>query len=144
MASSPGKPSHNYGLANHQYAQKAAEAAECAGRQNKFWDFHDSLFRDQQHLDQPSLLARPAELGLLKDPFERCLAGDADVAGKIRSDRESGEALGVDGTPAFFFGMQTGGAVVASSRVTGAQPIAEFTKVLDELLSEQKGKNNKQ
>jgi len=85
----------------HPHAQAAAEAAEAAARQGRFWEMHDVLFRNQMRL-QPADLRRYAErLGLDLDRWESDLA-DATTGARIERDIESGLQSGVDGTPSLF------------------------------------------
>src|SRR5215472_4769522 len=61
----------------HQYACLAAMAAECAGAQGRFWDYHDQLFEHQSHLDRDSLIAYAQQIGLDRAAFLACLDSDA-------------------------------------------------------------------
>jgi protein-disulfide isomerase len=85
----------------HPHAELAAEAAEAAGAQGKFWEMHDLLFKNQRTLDQGSLLglARAANLDL--DRFDRELQGRVYQA-RVREDFLSGVRSGVNGTPTFY------------------------------------------
>jgi protein-disulfide isomerase len=85
----------------HPYAELAAEAAEAAGNQHRFWDMHDTLFANQPHLDGPSLLAYASELGLDINQFDREVAGHVHLP-RITEDFMSGVRSGVNGTPTFF------------------------------------------
>ena len=85
----------------HPHAFGAAEAAEAAGAQGRFWPMHDSLFEDQRHLAVPDLLARAVALGLDSDRFEADLATQA-YADRVQEDFVSGVRSGVPGTPTFF------------------------------------------
>lgn len=85
----------------HPQAQKAAEAALCAGDQGKFWAMHDALFANQQQLGEASLKAKAGELGLDRARFETCLDSDAK-AEAVQEDLEAGERAGVAGTPAIY------------------------------------------
>jgi protein-disulfide isomerase len=85
----------------HQYAQLAAEAAEAAGAQGRFWEMHDVLFENQQQLAPPYLVAYARALGLDVDLFEQQLA-DHVFAPKVREDFLSGVRSGVNGTPTLF------------------------------------------
>jgi predicted DsbA family dithiol-disulfide isomerase len=85
----------------HPYAQKAAEAALCAKDQNKFWEYHDSLFENQNDLTVESLKSRAANLKLDTAAFNACLdSGKQNAA--IRKDIADGNKAGVTGTPALF------------------------------------------
>jgi protein-disulfide isomerase len=85
----------------HPHAQSAAEAAESAGHQQKFWPMHDSLFCAQRVLTHDFLISIARMVGLDVRSFERELTGRAHVA-HIRDDFMSGVRSGVNGTPAFY------------------------------------------
>ncbi|MEM4389440.1 MAG: thioredoxin domain-containing protein [Candidatus Micrarchaeia archaeon] len=85
----------------HPEACKAAEAAECAGEQGRFWEYHDRLLASQDALDVPSLKRYAAELGLDVAEFGECL-DSGRTAPLVRADIEEAIALDVPGTPTFF------------------------------------------
>lgn len=85
----------------HPHAFGAAEAAEAAGAQGRFWPMQDSLFADQRHLAAPHLLNRAKALGLDLDRFKADLATRA-YADRVQEDFVSGVRSGVPGTPTFF------------------------------------------
>jgi len=85
----------------HPHAQHAAEAAEAAASQGRFWEMHDMLFHNQRHLDAADLIRYAAELGLDVARFERELNEHAH-AGRVNDDVGSGLKSGVKGTPTFF------------------------------------------
>ena len=85
----------------HPDAWGAAEAAEAAGNQDRFWPMHDLLFIDQAHLGVTDLLARAIALGLDRDRFEEDLR-DRVHARKVQEDFLSGVHSGVQGTPTFY------------------------------------------
>ena len=85
----------------HPEAQIAAEAAESAGAQGKFWPMHDYLFEHQSRLDHDSLLGYAADIGLDVPRFKRDLDTHA-LAPRVRQDFLSGVRSGVNGTPTFF------------------------------------------
>jgi protein-disulfide isomerase len=85
----------------HPHATRAAEAAEAAGAQGKFWAMHDMLFEHQHALTDPDLLGYAEFLGLDVQRFLTDLAEGAHEA-KVRSDFMSGVRSGVNGTPTFF------------------------------------------
>lgn len=92
----------NFPLAQiHPHAQRAAEAAEAAGAQGMFWEMHDTLFENQQELDDEALASYAVELGLDLSRFTRELAAGT-FAGRVREDFLSGVRSGVNGTPTFF------------------------------------------
>jgi protein-disulfide isomerase len=85
----------------HEYAEGAAEAAEAAGAQGKFWQMHDTLFENQPVLDLESLVGYAEELGLDVERFATELENHVH-APRVREDFISGIRSGVNGTPTFF------------------------------------------
>lgn len=85
----------------HPRAQLAAEAAEAAGAQHRFWDMHDTLYRNQQLLDDSHLIAYARALGLDLRRFHSDLVSHAHLP-KVREDFMSGIRSGVSGTPTFY------------------------------------------
>jgi Na+/H+ antiporter NhaA len=85
----------------HSHAQIAAEAAEAASAQGRFWEFYDALFSDQEALTLRDLLARADQVGLDRERF----AGELrrrDFAARVAVDVAGADASGVSGTPSFF------------------------------------------
>lgn len=85
----------------HPYAERAAEAAEAAGAQRKFWQMHDTLYENQRNLEDTDLIADAETIGLDVGRFSRELAQGVH-AEKVRADFMSGVRSGVNGTPSFF------------------------------------------
>lgn len=86
---------------SHPHAERAAEAAEAAGAQGRFWAMHDMLFEHQHALDDPSLLAYAEALKLDTARFVLELAAQTH-APRVREDFMGGVRSGVNGTPTFF------------------------------------------
>jgi protein-disulfide isomerase len=85
----------------HPHAQHAAEVAEAAATQGKFWEMHDTLFEHQRHLDDDTLAGYAGDLGLDTEAFEREMRTHAH-AQRVREDFLSGVRSGVNGTPTCF------------------------------------------
>jgi len=85
----------------HPHAFAAAEAAECAGAQGKFWEMHEKLFEHQAHLDRKHLVRYADELGLDVARFSAEL-DDEVYRQRVLEHLESGQRSGVRGTPGFF------------------------------------------
>jgi protein-disulfide isomerase len=85
----------------HPHAQHAAEAAEAAAGQGKFWQMHDSLFEHQQSLDDAHLVHYALALDLEKETFVREMTEHVH-SHRVREDFLSGVRSGVNGTPTFF------------------------------------------
>ena len=97
----------------HPDAQKAAEASICAGDQNKFWEFHDALWTDED-LSVPRLERHAADLGLDSAAFDECLSSGR-YFDQVQNDVTAVLSLGQGGTPAVFVnGRHVGGAISAS------------------------------
>ena len=85
----------------HPHAFTAAEAAECAGAQGKFWEMHAKLFEHQAHLDRKHLVRYADDLGLDVARFSAEL-DDEVYRQRVLEHLESGQRNGVRGTPGFF------------------------------------------
>jgi protein-disulfide isomerase len=109
----------------HPLAEQAAEAARCAGEQNKFWEYHDLLYGDQTTLDQASLTEIARTVGLDLNRFSACLASGKFKA-PVDSDFQAGIRAGVSGTPAFY---------INGVFLSGAQPLSAFEKIIDTELA---------
>ncbi len=86
---------------SHPHAEQAAETAECAAAQGRFWEMHDLLYENQARLRDPDLHGYAESLGLDVDRFDRELAGHIHAA-RVREDFMSGARSGVNGTPTFY------------------------------------------
>ncbi|HEX4809223.1 MAG TPA: thioredoxin domain-containing protein [Bryobacteraceae bacterium] len=85
----------------HPHAQQAAEAAEAAGAQGKFWQMHDLLFQHQDHLQRKDLVSYAEQLGLDVKLLQSDLKKDV-YAERVREDFRRGVQNGVYGTPGLF------------------------------------------
>ncbi|MEX0804213.1 MAG: thioredoxin domain-containing protein [Candidatus Binatia bacterium] len=112
----------------HPQARQAAEAARCAGDQDKFWDYHDKLYESSPKAAPEDLKAYAKEVGLNQDSFEECL-GTGKYKAVVQKDADDGAGLGITGTPAFF---------INGRELAGAQPIEAFAAMIDEELARAK------
>lgn len=113
-----------YPLNFHQFAQKAAEASLCAHEQGKFWELHDAMFQNQQALGVDQLKSKATELGMNAEQFNACL-DSSKYAEQVKADFDAGSKAGVSGTPAMF---------INGRFLSGAQPLNEITKIIDDEL----------
>lgn len=120
----------NLPLSFHQMAEPAAQAALCAGKQNKFWEYHDKLFENQGKLNSGYLRELAEELGLDKEEFNACL-GSGEMGRQIQADQQAAGQARIRGTPAF---------LINGELLTGAQPFEEFKKVIEKKLGESEQK----
>ena len=108
-------------LSFHQYAQKTAEASECANEQGKFWEYHDTVFNNQDQLSDTILSTWAGEIGLDVKKFDDCLES-GKYKEKVQADSNDAGSYGVSGTPSFF---------VNGKLLVGAQPYEAFQQVID-------------
>jgi protein-disulfide isomerase len=86
---------------SHPHAGQAAEAAEAAAAQGKFWEMHDLLYENQKRLRDEDLRGYAEKLGLDLDRFDKDLTGHVHAA-RVHEDFMSGVRSGVNGTPTFY------------------------------------------
>ena len=107
----------------HNRAMAAALAAEAAGKQNKFWEYHDAMFKaGPRALSDENLDKFADEVGLDVAKWKKDKA-DKALEAKIKKQQSQGATLGARGTPAFF---------INGRFLSGAQPVEAFKKVIDE------------
>ena len=113
----------------HPEAQKAAEAARCAGEQGKFWEYHDKLFAAPR-ISKEELGKAAQALNLDSIKFAGCLdSGKHEPT--IQADFEQAMAIGAQSTPVFY---------VNGIQLKGAQPVDAFSSVIDAELAAGGGK----
>lgn len=114
----------------HPQAQLAAQAAECAGDQGKYWDMHAMLFANAQQWDttpdvaQQQFQSYAQALTMDLPAFEQCMAQQT-YAAEVQADFNEARSLGLQGTPAF---------IINGKLLSGARPIEQFVQVLDREL----------
>ena len=86
---------------DHPNAQKAAEAAEAAAQQGKFWEMHDLLFENQRRFSQETFIELARKLDIDTDWFRKAL-DEGRFAERVTADFNTGVRSGVNGTPTFF------------------------------------------
>ena len=85
----------------HEFAFASSEAAEAAGLQNKFWEFHKKLFSISPDLGKDKLIAAAKDTGLDVEKFTKSLDSDT-VRQKVLNDQADGDKAGVNSTPSYF------------------------------------------
>jgi protein-disulfide isomerase len=111
-------------LPMHSHAQKAAEAAHCAGAQGKYWEYHDLLYKDKQ-LEVDDLKAEARKLNLDGAAFDKCL-DSGQQAQVVKDSLAEGTGFQLEGTPAFF---------INGRFLNGIQTFSQWQKVIDEELA---------
>jgi len=109
----------------HPQARKAAEAAECAGEQGKYYEMHDLLFEKGVSGGESSFKQYAKDIGLDSSEFDSCL-DSGEMADEVQKDLDDGTAAGVSGTPGFF---------INGRQLSGAQPFSAFKTIIDEELA---------
>ncbi|MBT4376929.1 DsbA family protein [archaeon] len=115
----------DFPLGFHTNAQKAAEAAECAGEQGQYFDMHDKLFELGVDGGTTSFKQYAKDIGLNTDEFATCL-DSGQMAKEVKADMSAGQKLGVQGTPAFF---------INGEFISGAQPFNVFEQAIEAALN---------
>lgn len=115
----------DFPLGFHDRAIPAAVAANCAEKQDKYWEVHDALMKNQRALEEADLerVAREAKLDMEK--WQTCRK-DPAMEDEIKKDMADGTKAGVSGTPAFF---------VNGVFLNGALPYERFKVIIDRELS---------
>lgn len=104
-------------LPMHPHAQKAAEAAHCAGTQGKYWEYH-SLLMSKRQLDVPQLKEQARQLALDGAAFDKCL-DSGEQSKLVQAQLSEAAGLGVQGTPTFFINGRIISGVVSYETLRG-------------------------
>lgn len=115
----------DYPLSGHPEAQPAAEAANCAGEQDAYWEFHDAIFSGEYGYGRSAYVQYARDLGLDAEAFNECL-NSGRFQDEILGDFRDGIRLGVNSTPTFF---------VNDTQVLGAQPFEVFQQIIEAELA---------
>jgi protein-disulfide isomerase/uncharacterized membrane protein/rhodanese-related sulfurtransferase len=110
----------------HPYAEKAAEASECAADQGKFWEAERRLYDGQSDLSEAALERYAGEIGLDVPRFKACLESGR-MAERVQRDVADGRAAGVRATPTFFIGHQV---------IEGPPALPALARLLDPQLAQ--------
>lgn len=111
----------------HDNAAPAAEAANCALDQGKYWEYHDMLFSNQKPLGRTTYERYAQSLGLNMNDFKACL-DERRYQKEVEADYNYASELGVQSTPTFF---------INGLALVGAQPFEVFEQVIDMELAGQ-------
>jgi protein-disulfide isomerase len=116
----------NFPLPEHQYAEKAAEAFECAVDQGKEWQMYNIMYQNQGDLSVDSLKNYAIQAGLNATLFNACLDSGAK-AGVVQQQVQQAQSLGVQGTPTFFINNQM---------IEGYQSQSSFETNINKILNQ--------
>ena len=117
----------------HPEALLASMAVDCAGEQNKYWEYHDKVFREQYNKGDDLVRFKAADLKkwakdtkLDQAKFDQCLDSEK-YKSEVLKDKADGDAVSVQGTPTFFINGRV---------IGGAQPYPAFKTLIDDLLKQ--------
>jgi len=117
----------------HPEALLASMAVDCAGEQNKYWEYHDKVFREQYNKGDDLVRFKAADLKkwakdtkLDQATFDQCLDSEK-YKSEVLKDKADGDAVSVQGTPTFFINGRV---------IGGAQPYPAFKTLIDDLLKQ--------
>jgi protein-disulfide isomerase len=116
----------------HPFALKAAEAARCAGDQNKYWELRDALYSNAAPPNDEVINKSVETLSLDKSALQSCLASEKYKA-DVQKDATEAVTLQISGTPTFVL-AKTAKDKLDGVRIVGAQPFVTFRTVIEGLL----------
>lgn len=114
----------------HTDSKGAALAAYCANEQDKFWKYHQDLFKNYNALTNTDLKKYAVDLNLNLNQFNQCL-DSKKYEKNVDADMSDGDALGVSGTPTFFIGNNE----IGYEKIVGAQSFSVFKQIIDSKIS---------
>ena len=120
----------HFPLGFHPEAAPASKAAWAAGKQGKFYEYHDKLFENQQKLGEEFYVQAAKDLGLNIDKFDKDRKSE-EADKEVNAEMKQGQAVGIQGTPGF---------LVNGVKVLGAYPVDHFDKVISRLETEKTAK----
>ena len=111
----------SFPLEQHEFAEAAAETAEFAASEGKFWEMHDALYENQTEFEEELFPELAKQLGLKWKELDKALA-EGTFTERVKRDLESGDESGVRGTPTFYInGKQHKGSFAYDDLVAGIE-----------------------
>lgn len=110
----------DYPVINQEVSFPTSFAAECADDQDKFWEFHDAMFRNQNMLGRDFYLQVATEEGMDVEQFTKCL-DDSEHEAEVMDDYYAGDSLNITGTPSFYINGEI---------ISGALPYDRFERLV--------------
>jgi len=114
----------NYPLRSHKYARSAATAALAAGRQGKFWEFHDELFKIYKQINDEKITEIAEKLALDMPRFQSSIE-DPAIRAIISKDAQEGVRIGIRGVPSVF---------INGKQIRGRR-LQDFQRAIDQQLN---------
>jgi len=123
----------DFPLSFHSKAEGAAIAANCAGKQAKYWPMHDQLVANSKNLNDDLYMSLASKLSLEADSFTACLKNPA-MKKEIQADLAYGTEIGTRGTPNFYIGKIEGDSIVNVVHLSGARSIDAFDRAIQQAM----------
>lgn len=123
----------NFPIPSHKYAFASAMAAMAAGRQGKFWEFHDELFKNYNSINEQKIEKIVKQLGLDETKFNKDKK-DRALINHIQLDYKEGRKIGVRGTPTVF---------INGKQFRKRRNMKNMEAVIEEALKKEKAKEKK-
>ena len=123
----------DFPLGFHDKAKQASLAANCAGKQNAYWDMKQKILGGQESLAKDFYTLQAKELKLNVEKFEHCL-GDKEMLASIDKGLAYANSIGIQATPSFLIGRIDGREVKNIKAVSGAMTIEAFGQTVESLL----------
>ena len=114
----------HFPLPQHPFARKAAIAAQAAGKQEKFWEYHNMLYENQDQINDTNITAFAKTIGLDMKKFETDTQS-GELADQVSKDAAVGTRLGVNSTPTFFL----------NGRRINLNSLNDLSRVVDEAIT---------
>jgi len=105
----------------HPTSFMAAEAALCAGEQDRFWEYHDELFANQGYFTSDMIVEFAESVNINVDEFSSCLESNK-MAPRVEKSMQEAEDLLIDGTPHFYINEQ---------EISGVADVDDFSRIID-------------
>jgi len=122
-------------IETHPFAETAATAAECAGRQGKFFEMHDALFLNDGPLGDDAVRTVASQVGLNGSMLAACMA-DGTRPFQVIEDSNEGRRFEFSGTPSFVIGpVDSKGMMTVSEHWSGNRRASDIAGMIDELLA---------
>ena len=121
----------DFPLPFHKNARLAANAAHCAGEQNKFWPMHDALY-EGDNMNADEIKNHATKIGLKLEPFQSCL-NSKRYKKYIDNDMKEAQIAGIRGTPAFILGKTTDN-LINGEFISGTRDFNFYKSRIDKLL----------
>jgi protein-disulfide isomerase len=114
----------NFPLRSHKYARTSAVAALAAGRQEKFWEFHDELFKIYKQINEKKIIEIAQKLALNMPQFQNDIK-DPAIRALINQDVKEGVQIGLRGVPAVYI----------NGKQTRARSVEDFQAAINGILN---------